>query len=301
MKEIGFIRTALFVPGNRPERVDKAVVTDADMVIIDLEDAVPLDLKASTRKIVREKIEAHGRRRLMVRINALDTGLALADLEEVVTPGLDAIMLPKVENPVDILRVSGMIAEAEQKNHVDLGSIALVALIETAVGVNNAFPVASVSTEPARLHSLAFGAADFARDMGIRLSKSGEELAYPRARIALACRAAGIKPPLDTPFMIDLKDPDALQNDILSGRNLGFGGKLCIHPNQIEICNRLYSPAPEEIDFATQVVRAFEAAEATGNAAIQVDGKFIDYPVVADSRRILEIAAAMKIDSANSK
>ena len=131
--------------------------------------------------------------------------------------------------------------------------------------------------------------------MGIHISTTGEELFYPRARIAVASRAAGIKPPLDTPFMTDLKDQEALQEDILRGKNLGFGGKLCIHPNQIEVCNRLYSPGEEEIRYATKVIDAFDAAEADGRAAIQVDGKFIDYPVVAKSRRVLQIAASMGV------
>lgn len=299
MKEIGYIRTALFVPGNRPERVDKAVETRADIIIIDLEDAVPLAEKISTRKIVREKIEMHAAARIMVRINALGTGLCRDDLEEIVVPGLDAIMLPKVENPQDIQLINSLLVKTERLKQMDPGSVALVPLIETAVGVENAFRIASTTTNPVRLYCLAFGAADFTLDMGMQLTNTGEELFYPRARLAVASRAAGIKPPLDTPYMIDLKDQKALKADIIRGRNLGFGGKLCIHPNQIDICNGLYSPGDKEIEYAAKVVEAFEAAEATGNAAIQVGGKFIDYPVVAKCRRVLEIAASMSIGPDN--
>ena len=300
MKDIGLIRTALFVPGNRPDRVDKAVGLGADMVIIDLEDAVPLKDKVSTRQIVREKIENHAENKLMVRINSLESGLVQGDLAEIVTPGLDAVMLPKVEKSEDIVQIHAMLVAVEQRNQIDPGSLALVALIETALGVENAFQIASTKTEPDRLHTLAFGAADFTLDMGIRISKTGEELFYPRTRLAIACRAACIKPPLDTPFMIDLKDQEALRMDILRGRDLGFGGKLCIHPNQIDICNNLYSPSQAELEFATQVVHAFEEAEANGIAAIQVNGKFIDYPVVEQSRRILKIAARMKMAAEES-
>lgn len=300
MNDMDFIRTALFVPGNRPDRVDKAVGVGADMVIIDLEDAVPRADKISTRKIVREKIEKHAESKLMVRVNSLESGLVQGDLEEIVTPCLDATMLPKVEKTEDIMRIHAMLVAVEQRKRIDPGSLALVALIETALGVENAFQIASTKTEPARLHTLAFGAADFTLDLGIRISKTGEELFYPRARLAIACRAACIKPPLDTPFMIDLKDQEALRMDILRGRDLGFGGKLCIHPNQIDICNDLYSPSQEEVEYAAKVVHVFEEAEASGNAAIQVNGKFIDYPVVETSRRILKIAARLKMGSEES-
>jgi len=141
---------------------------------------------------------------------------------------------------------------------------------------------------------LAFGAADFTVDMGVMMSKTGEELDYPRARIAVACRAAGIAAPLDSPFMVDLKDAEALKADTLRAKNLGFGGRLCIHPNQVDICNRIYSPSEQELAFAARVVAAFEESEAAGKGAIQVDGKMIDYPIVAQCRRMLEIAGRMK-------
>jgi citrate lyase subunit beta/citryl-CoA lyase len=127
--------------------------------------------------------------------------------------------------------------------------------------------------------------------MGFEITRSGEELSYPRARIAVACRAARVQPPLDTPFMIDLKDLNALEDDTKRARQLGFQGKLCIHPNQVDVCNRLFSPAKEEIEYARKVIQAFDAAEAGGSAAIQLEGKFIDYPVAERARRILKIAA----------
>lgn len=290
MKPFGFTRSALFVPGNRPERVDKAVATAADLVILDLEDAVPLAEKAAVRPMVKEKLYQHRGRRLMVRVNALDTGLTEDDLAGIVGPGLDAIMLPKVQAPEEVVRMGRLMSAAENAARIGSEPVGLVALIETALGVKNVFDIAAAETEPPRLHTLAFGAADFSLDMGFRITKTGEELAFPRARIALACRAAGIHPPLDTPFMIDLKDREAFEADAMRGQRLGFGGKLCIHPDQVDFCNTLFSPTPEEIAFAAKVVEAFEEAEANGLAAIQVNGKFVDYPVVAQSRRILDIA-----------
>jgi citrate lyase subunit beta/citryl-CoA lyase len=126
--------------------------------------------------------------------------------------------------------------------------------------------------------------------MGIHITKSGEELSYARARIAIACRAAKVDPPLDTPFMIDLQDLEALEADAQRAKQLGFQGKLCIHPNQIEICNRIFSLTTQEIAFAEKVIKAFTQAEASGEAAIQVDGKLIDYPMVEQARRILKAA-----------
>ncbi|PKN29454.1 MAG: CoA ester lyase [Deltaproteobacteria bacterium HGW-Deltaproteobacteria-21] len=293
MKPFGLARSALFVPGNRPERVDKAVATAADLVIIDLEDAVPVAEKAAVRPIVREKLDRHRDRRLMVRVNALDTGLTESDLTSIVGPGPDSILLPKVQTPEDVARMGRLMSAAEEGSGLQQGTLGLVALIETALGVRNVFNIADAKTEPPRLHTLAFGAADFSLDMGFRITKTGEELAFPRARIALACRAAGIDPPLDTPFMIDLKDREAFEADAMRGQRLGFGGKLCIHPDQVDFCNTLFSPTAEEIAFAAKVVAAFEEAEAKGLAAIQVDGRFIDYPVFAQSRRIVEIAEKM--------
>ncbi len=291
MKPVEFIRTALFVPGNRPDRVDKAVATAADVVIIDLEDAVPYSQKKETRPVVRKKILKHQGRPVFVRINALDTEFFQEDLHEVVGAGLSCIVVPKVEAAGQIPEINRRLLKAEKTKGMVPGSIAIIALIESALAVENVFQIVSQRTEPERLLTVAFGAADFALDMGFDVTQTGEELSYPRAKIAVACRAAGVAPPLDTPFMIDLKDPDALEADIKRARRLGFQGKLCIHPNQVDICNRLFSPTKEEIEYAQKVIQAFEKAEAEGSAAIQLEGKFIDYPVVARSRRIVKMAA----------
>jgi citrate lyase subunit beta/citryl-CoA lyase len=291
MKAIEFIRTALFVPGNRPDRVDKAVKTAADVVIIDLEDAVPHSQKKQTRAVVREKIMGYQERPVLVRINALDTEFFEDDLNAVVVAGLACIMVPKVETAAQIQEINRGLLKVEESKGMQPGSVSIIPLIESALAVENVFQIVSQRTDPPRLFTVAFGAADFALDMGFEITKSGEELFYPRARIAVACRAAGVEPPLDTPFMIDLKDLEALEADIKRACQLGFQGKLCIHPNQVEICNRLFSPTQEEIEYAQKVIQAFDAAEAGGMGAIQLEGKFIDYPVVERCRRILKIAA----------
>jgi len=290
MRKIEIIRTALFVPGNRPDRVDKAVNTAADVVIIDLEDAVPYLLKAETRPLVRKKLLQHKNRDIYVRVNGLNTEFFKEDLEVIVVEGLACVIIPKIEDPEHIREANRLLSEAEKQKGVPPGSISIIALIESALGVERVFQIVSEKTEPNRLFTVAFGAADFALDMGIEITKTGDEISYPRARLAVACRAAGMNPPLDTPFMIDLKDIEALEADAKRAKQFGFQGKLCIHPNQIEICNKIFSPTKEEIEHAKRVVQAFNEAESSGMAAIQVDGKFVDYPVVKRSKRILRIA-----------
>ena len=287
------IRTALFVPGNRPDRVDKAVNSGADAVIIDLEDSVPLAQKEETRPKVREKIFEHRDRKIIIRVNALGSGLLQGDLDEVIVKDLNFIIAPKVESVEHINEIDRRLLDAEKKKGIEAGTVAVIPLIESARAVQNISRIISETTDSRRIVTVAFGAADYTLDMGIEMTREGTELSYPRSRIAVACRAADIEPPLDTPFMIDLKDIEALKADAMRAKRLGFQGKLCIHPNQIEPCHAIFSPTREEILYAEKVVQAFEEAESKGVGAFQLDGKFIDYPVVNRSRRILKLAAAI--------
>lgn len=289
--KLGPIRSALFVPGDRPDRVDKAVATAADRVIIDLEDAVALSQKVETRALVRDNIIAHKDRRVLARVNGLETDFIMGDLEAVVVKDLGGLMLPKTENRQHVHKIHGLLADLEKKQGLAAGKTAVILLVESALGVQNSFQITSAAAELNREFLIALGAADYALDMGIEITKDGRELIYPRSRIVVACRAAGIAPPLDTPFMIDLKDIEALKDDAARAKQLGFQGKLCIHPNQIEPVHGIFTPTAEEISFARRVVEVFEAEEAEGSAAILVDGKFVDYPVVERSRRILQLAA----------
>ena len=295
MTTLGPLRTALFVPGNRPDRVDKAVNSGADAVIIDLEDAVAFAEKEETRLKVREKVFEHPDRKILVRVNALNTPFFHGDLEEVIVGDLAGIIVPKVERVEDIHEIHKRLLNVEREKGLTPGSVSIVPLIESAMAVQNIFQIVSGETDPPRICTVALGAADYTLDLGIEMTRQGEELTYPRSRIAIACRAAGVDPPLDTPFMIDLKDLEALKVDAKRAKQLGFQGKLCIHPNQIEPCHAVFSPTKEEVSYAERVVQAFEEAETKGIAAIQLDGKFIDYPVMERSRRILRLAAAIGI------
>jgi citrate lyase subunit beta/citryl-CoA lyase len=288
------MRTALFVPGNRPDRVDKAVHAKADAVIIDLEDAVPMAHKVETRAKVREKVLQYLDKQIIVRVNGLGTEFVEGDLDEVAVEGLRCIMFPKVEESRNVREINRLLSDIEKKRGMAPGAVTIIPLIESAKAVQNIFRILSEKVEPQRIVTVAFGAADYTLDMGMEMSKDAKELDYPRSRIAVSCRAAGVAPPLDTPFLIDLKDAEALKADARRGRQLGFQGKLCIHPNQVGPCNEVFSPTEDEIHFSERVIQAFEEAESKGSGAIQLEGKFIDYPIVERSRRVLKIAAAIQ-------
>jgi len=288
------MRTALFVPGSRPDRVDKAAASGADAIIIDLEDAVALSEKASARPKVREKILEHVNKKIIVRVNGLDSGLIQEDLEAVIVEGLGCIIVPKVDDKAHVREIHRLLLGVEKEKGLEPGAVAIIPLIESARAVENVFEIVSETTLPARLFTVAFGAADYTLDMGTEMTREGAEIFYPRSRIPIACRAAGIDPPLDTPFMVDFKDLEALKADARTAKQLGFQGKLCIHPNQIEPCHEVFSPTSEEILYAERVIQAFDEAEAKGTAAIHLDDKFVDYPVVEKSRRVLRLAKTIK-------
>lgn len=287
------MRTALFVPGNRPDRIEKAFNTEADVVIIDLEDAVPISEKELSRSKVREKAAQFSDRMMLVRVNALGSPFIEGDLEEAIVDGVNGIVLPKVEKADDIHDINVLLLKVEKKRSLPEGSIHLFPLIESAAAVQHVYDIVSAKTKPERIYTVAFGAADYTFDMSIEMTMEGTELFYARSRISVACRAAGVAPPIDTPFMIDLNDIDALISDAKRAKELGFQGKQVIHPRQIEPCNRIFSPTPDEIAGAEKIIQVFEEAEAAGTAAIQVEGKFIDYAVVKKSRDILARAAAI--------
>lgn len=284
------IRSALFVPGNRPELVDKAVDTAADAIIIDLEDAVSLDKKEEARRHAREKVKQHRERHIIVRVNGINTDFIEADLDEVVTADLGCLMIPKVEDQTGIQQLATLLNVQEEQKNLMQGAVKVMPLIETALGVQGIPDILADRSMAQRLYTCAFGAADYTLDMGIEMTQSSEELLFPRSRIAVACRAAGLEPPLDTPYMINIKDIEGLKSDALRAKQLGFQGKLCIHPLQVDVCNQIFSPTQEEIGYAEEVIRAFEEAKAKGLGAVQLDGKFIDEPIVKKARRIVRTA-----------
>ncbi|MFQ5885599.1 MAG: HpcH/HpaI aldolase/citrate lyase family protein [Anaerolineae bacterium] len=276
----------LFTPGNNMRMIQKAGTLGADAIILDLEDAVPMADKETARIFVRDSIEDLSVKGsyLLVRINALTSGLAEQDLEWVVQKGLVGIVLPKVESRDDVLEIARLIDQQEKKG-IEPASQLLIPILETAKGVLNAHEIATASQ---RVIAIAFGAIDFARDMGISLSREGTELLYARSRVAISARAAGVQA-IDTPW-IDIADEEGLVQEAKMARQLGFRGKLLIHPSQIEPVNRVFSPSESEMEYAKKVVEAFQRAEARGLGAISLEGKMIDIANFHQAEELIALA-----------
>jgi len=270
----------------------------ADAVILDLEDAVPIAEKADTRYAVREALTAISNCPVYVRINPLvaatsfSQAIGEADLEAIVCSNLAGVILPKTERAAEAQQAESILNRLEHERDLLPGEIDLIPIIETACGVHHAFDIASADT---RVSRLAFGAGDFTRDIGVRWSRREVESQYARSALVVASRAAGIEAPLDSVW-IDIRDLRGLTRSARMAKQLGFQGKMAIHPTQIEPINTAFSPSREELAFAKRVVAAFAAAEAAGEASIQLDGQMIDYPIVQAARRLLELAEALGAD-----
>jgi citrate lyase subunit beta/citryl-CoA lyase len=231
---------------------------------------------------------------MYVRINALNTPYAKEDIAALGSKNIVGLMLPKVESPDDLIAFGRLLTDLEKDSGLIEGSLEVLSICETAKGLEEIYSIASAKTEPNRDMIIAFGAADFTLDLGISLTREGRELDYARTRLPIASKAAGIGPPLDTPWMVDLKDVNGLVADAQKAKAYGFQGKIVIHPTQIQPCHDVFTPTQAEIDYARKIVEAFEAAERDGKAAIQLDGRFIDYPVVERARRTIELSRVIE-------
>jgi citrate lyase subunit beta/citryl-CoA lyase len=215
----------------------------------------------------------------------------------VLRPGIDGVVLPKVESAADLHAIDWLMANLERERGLAVGSIDLIPIIETAVGMQRIDRVVQArGLRPYegrwRVRRLAFGAADYAAEVGLAPGLDEVELMEARARVVLASRAAGLEGPLDSPWF-HLRESEAFMRALGLSRRMGFQGRLCIHPDQVAAANAAYAPSAEEIARAERIVAAFEAAEASGAAAIQVDGQMVDYPVAHRARAVLEAAREM--------
>lgn len=257
----------LFVPGDRPERFDKAIDSGAHAVVIDLEDAVQPDSKDAARSNIAVWLENGGK--AVIRINGADTPWYDDDITLLAHPGIRAVMLPKAENPVSVAAFISALPVP----------LPVIALIETARGVWDIEKIAVIKG----IKQLGFGSIDFQLDTGIEDEDDG--LLYARSKIVLASVIAGLEAPLDG-VNIDLDDAVALTRDTVRAKALGFGGKMCIHPCQVEVVNQGFALTPEALARAKRIVSIADSAGAKG--AIRLDGKLIDRPVVERARIQLE-------------
>lgn len=259
-------RSYLFVPASRPERIAKALAAGAGAVIVDLEDAVAPDAKTEARHSLASWL-AQAQGRVLVRVNAADTQWFADDLAICAQAPVAGVVLPKAERPADL---AGIRAVAPGKR--------VFPLIETAAGYD---AVRELASSPG-VERLVFGSIDFQVDLGI----DGEldELLMFRSGLVLASRLAGIASPVDG-VSTAIDDADTLRADVERSRKLGFGAKLCIHPRQVAVVNAAYQPSAADVDWARRVL---DAAEKSGGAAVAVDGKMVDKPVILKARAILD-------------
>ena len=283
-------RSMLFLPGNNPNMLINGNCLGADSVIFDLEDAVSPDEKDAARSLVRNTMRYMDFRgcEIIVRINAIDTPYWQKDIDAILpyTPGL--ILLPKTGSAADVLTADAYISQAEEKLGIKTGTVGLMPLIETALGVENAFVIASASS---RVKALFLGAEDLTADLQCKRTKEGREIEYARTRLVMAARAAGVDV-YDTPFT-DVNDDEGIETDAILAKSLGFSGKASISPRHVDVINRVFSPTLPEIDYAYEVMEAIALAKKQGKGAIALHGKMIDAPIVARARRTIAMAEAL--------
>lgn len=283
----------LYLPGNTPSLMINAGLHKPNGIILDLEDAVAPAKKFEASFLVRNALRAldfYGVER-MVRINQIPAGLA--DLEFIVAHNVNLILIPKCEHPDQITQVNDKIAAIQKNNGLD-GNIWLMPIIESAKGIVNCYDIAGAADN---IVSMAIGLEDLTADLGTRRTFEGNETFFARSKVVIACRAAGIQP-IDSVFS-DIADMDALKDNVLRSKALGFDGMGCIHPRQIRVIHENFAPDSAEIEKAKKIVKAFIEAESKGLGVVSLGTKMIDPPVVKRAQRTIELAIAMNKLSTN--
>ena len=283
-------RSMLFLPGNSPNMLINGNCLGADAVIFDLEDAVSPSEKDAARILVRNTMRYMDFRgcEIIVRINSIDTPYWKADLDAIVPYKPSLILLPKTGTAAHVQEADAYLALLEEKLNLAPGTVGLMPLIETALGVENAFSIASAAP---RVQALFLGAEDLTADLQCKRTKEGREIEYARTRLVVAARAAGVDV-YDTPFT-DVNDDEGIWTDARLAKALGFTGKASISPRHVEVINAVFSPTQKEIDYAYEVMEAIALAKAQGKGAIALHGKMIDAPIVARAQQTIAAAQAL--------
>lgn len=281
------LRSWMFVPGNKQHFLDKAAASATDVVLFDLEDGVIPASKPKAREMIAATLARtpwEGPRRY-VRVNAATSPWFDDDLGTILVPGLDGLCLPKAEDAATVVEVAGMLRHYETSAGIAVGTIRIIAAIESAASLS---VVGSIAGSHPRVQGIIFGAEDYALDVGLGTRRDAEaaELVYARSAVVVAAAAANVLS-IDGVFP-DLDDPDGLVRDVRSARRLGFGAKSTFNPRQVDVINDIFSPQPDELDYARRVVEAFEVAEAAGDASVAVGGQLVDLPIVRRAQRMLE-------------
>ena len=286
-------RSMLFLPGNNPNMLINGNCLGSDAVIFDLEDAVSPAEKDAARILVRNTMRYMDFTgcEIIVRINSIDTPYWKQDIDAILPEKPALILLPKTGTAQDALEADAYITQVEEKLGMPRNTVGLMPLIETAMGVENAYAIAS-STK--RVQALFLGAEDLTADLRCKRTKEGREIEYARTRLVVAARAAGVEV-YDTPFT-DVNDDEGIWKDAQLAKALGFTGKASISPRHVEVINSVFSPTQADVDYAYEVMDAIELAKKQGKGAIALHGKMIDAPIVARAQRTIAMAQALGME-----
>jgi citrate lyase subunit beta / citryl-CoA lyase len=280
-------RSMLYIPGNNPAMIQQGGVYGADSILLDLEDAVALNQKDAARTLVRNMINVIDfyDAEVCVRVNHLSTPFGLADLEAIVPLQPSAIRYPKTESAEEVAELLSIIEKIEDRHGLPHNKMTLHAMIETAMGVQNVFNIASQFT---RVDAITIGGQDLTADMNIVYTPDGAGIDFARKRIVMAAKASHIDV-IDTVFP-DVNDEEGLRRETEYAKKIGFTGKAVINPRQIEIIHDVFTPTEEEIRKAYRIVKEFRANSAAGIGVFAIDGKMIDAPIVTRAEYILRLA-----------
>jgi len=290
---MALLRSWMFVPGHRQRMIDKALGLNADAIMLDIEDGVAPNEKDQARKNIGESLgrkKTPGSPARYVRINAIGHPRMDADLDAVVRPGLEGLVLPKVDAVAEARKVDAILTDRESKRRMPSGGIKLLIAIESPKGLLNAPAIAASSS---RVTGLMFGAEDFGREIGLPAVREGEARDLIFARSAMVVAAASAHVQAIDGVWVDLNDGAGLLGFAKQSRRLGFSGMSCIHPSQVDAINATFSPTAEEIDYCQKVLQAFEEANARGDGSIAFGGQLIDRPIVERARRTIDMAKSL--------
>lgn len=291
-------RSIMFVPGNRPDMMDKAPKYGPDGVALDLEDSVPPTEKRAAREIVRAavtRLSAAGAA-MFVRLNGVQSGMTSADVDAVVTQGLAGVLLPKPEHREDVLKVDAWIELCERRAGMEVGAVKIMVLPETALGVHNIHQLLTACPRVVNLCApLTSRAGDIVRDIGYKWTAGGLETRYLESHLLLSARAAGVDFPM-AGGGIEVRNPERVREQFQRARETGYRGVFVIHPTQIPIAHEIFGLASEEIEWQKGVLRAMQAAGREGRAAATYDGMLVDYAHVRNAQQLLRQAASFGMD-----
>jgi len=296
------LRSWMFVPGDRQRMIDKALTLPVDAIMMDIEDGVSPVQKENARRQIAASLDFVASRLKQdpnyrtparyVRVNMVGSERFIEDIKAVVRPGIEGLVVPKVDSIAQVRIVEDELGRAELSHHMSGGSVKLLIAIETPIGLFNAYPIAACSP---RIVGLLFGAEDFTREMNLPMRREGEavDLIYARSAVATAAAAAQVQA-VDGVW-VDINDMDGLRRFARQARRLGMSAISIIHPNQIQEANAAFTPAQEDIDYAREVLNAFEAARAAGHGAIAFRGQLLDYPIVERARQTVALAKTLGV------